>query len=86
MPSSFIFISKYFYNTMSDRVIQFNPAPANTRGSTVRDKISPFFGFFAMPRREFNLELRFADEKFTSFFNKFDNICRDWYFLVSDML
>ncbi|EIE86085.1 hypothetical protein RO3G_10796 [Rhizopus delemar RA 99-880] len=34
-----------------------------------------------MPRREFNLELRFADEKFVSSFNKFDNICRKctWY-------
>ncbi|KAG0854637.1 hypothetical protein G6F17_006177 [Rhizopus arrhizus] len=32
--------------------------------STVRDKISPFFGFFAMPRRELNLGLRFADETF----------------------
>ncbi|KAG0919402.1 hypothetical protein G6F32_016170 [Rhizopus arrhizus] len=31
---------------------------------TVRDKISPFFGFFAMPRRELNLGLRFADETF----------------------
>ncbi|KAG1312453.1 hypothetical protein G6F62_014259 [Rhizopus arrhizus] len=32
--------------------------------ATVRDKISPFFGFFAMPRRELNLGLRFADETF----------------------
>ncbi|KAG1154450.1 hypothetical protein G6F60_013181 [Rhizopus arrhizus] len=31
---------------------------------TVRDKISPFFGFFAIPRRELNLGLRFADETF----------------------
>ncbi|EIE89013.1 hypothetical protein RO3G_13724 [Rhizopus delemar RA 99-880] len=31
-----------------------------------------------MPRREFNLELRFADEKFASSFNKFDNVCRKW--------
>ncbi|KAG1059172.1 hypothetical protein G6F41_013576 [Rhizopus arrhizus] len=34
------------------------------RTTTVRDKISPFFGFFAMPRRELNLKLRFADETF----------------------
>jgi len=34
------------------------------KGNTVRDKISPFFGFFAMPRRELNLGLRFADETF----------------------
>ncbi|KAG0775243.1 hypothetical protein G6F21_013966 [Rhizopus arrhizus] len=48
---------------------------------TVRDKISPFFGFFAMPRRELSLELCFADEKFVSSFNKVDNICRKctWY-------
>ncbi|KAG1038842.1 hypothetical protein G6F43_012627 [Rhizopus delemar] len=54
---------------------------STTDNSTVRDKISPFFGFFAMPRREIHLELRFADEKFTSFFNKSDNTCRDctWY-------
>ncbi|KAG0771024.1 hypothetical protein G6F62_015391 [Rhizopus arrhizus] len=32
--------------------------------NTVRDKISPFFGFFAMPRQELNLGLRFADETF----------------------
>ena len=31
---------------------------------TVRDKISPFFGFFAMPLRELILELRFADTKY----------------------
>jgi hypothetical protein len=30
----------------------------------IRDKISLFFGFFAMPRRELNLGLRFADETF----------------------
>ncbi|KAG0972316.1 hypothetical protein G6F29_013561 [Rhizopus arrhizus] len=40
----------------------------SSRGSlgttTVRDKISPFFGFFAMPRQELNLGLRFADETF----------------------
>ncbi|KAG0892308.1 hypothetical protein G6F33_014005 [Rhizopus arrhizus] len=49
--------------------------------TTVRDKISPFFGFFAMPRRELSLELCFADEKFVSSFNKVDNICRKctWY-------
>ncbi|KAG1274225.1 hypothetical protein G6F64_015176 [Rhizopus arrhizus] len=33
MPSSLVFISKYSYNNMSDRGIQFNPAPANARGS-----------------------------------------------------
>jgi len=54
--------------------------------TTVRDKISPFFGFFAMPRRELSLELCFADEKFVSSFNKVDNICRKWYFLFSAML
>ena len=33
MPSSLVFISNYSYNNMSDRGIQFNPAPANARGS-----------------------------------------------------
>ncbi|KAG0731857.1 hypothetical protein G6F62_015248 [Rhizopus arrhizus] len=53
-------------NVLPDALSRLFPPEKGLAGSdsTVRDKISPFFGFFAMPRRELNLGLRFADETF----------------------